>query len=440
MHEKYRSDLFNIAWVVLPSLIYSFVVHNLVICVDPLVLQAVEKKLQPWLRPFLRAGWLLSFGIGLLSAWNIAPGSYLFYWHEALPFSPPSVLVMLAVVTLLLLWVQFYRAADYRSAWFSRMLALTGLILLGVKAIAGFGLLDAKWSRQNLKSPAIGMVRTAYYMNDHAQAPVHGTPTATFNTFVRDRQPLPPKIVLMLVESWAEKPDALKQMGASIQNERLRIVDSGFTTYRGSTLSGEFRELCTEYLAPSDELKEDSSGFNCAPAFLQRQGYRTWGLHGYLKAFYARGTLWKRFGISDRLFSEDLKSLERCPGAFEGTCDTALIKGGIDLLDRDAGPSFVYMLTLSGHEPLSPSALVQAPAFFNQIGVVHPTQIVSRRAISDLVVELERKPARPCMLVYVASDHQPPSASSQSGVFQSNQVPFLAFTFNCPPAVDKTAK
>jgi hypothetical protein len=71
--------------------------------------------------------------------------------------------------------------------------------------------------------------------------------------------------------------------------------------------------------------------------------------------------------------------------------------------------------------------------------VVHPTQVVARRAVSDLVVELERKPERPCTLVYIAGDHQPPSASSQGGVFQNDQVPFLAFTYNCPPPV-RTAK
>jgi hypothetical protein len=439
MYAKYRSDSFNLAWVVVPSLIYSLVVHNLVICIDPFVVQSVERMLPRGLRISLRIGWLSSFCIGLLIAWNIPPGSYLFYWHEALPFTPTNVLVSLAVVTLLLLWLQFYRSAQYQSIRLSRAVAVTGVILFGVKAIAGLGLIDLNWIRQNLKSPAIGLMRTVYYMNHGPEAPVNGTPAVTFNAFVRVQQPLPPKIIFMLVESWGEKPDSLKQMGTSIQSERLRILDSGFTTYRGSTLSGEFRELCSKYLSPSDELKNESSSLDCAPTFLRRQGYRTLGLHGYQKAFYARGTFWNRFGITDKLFTDDLQGLKQCPGAFEGICDTALIKLGIDLLNHDTGLSFVYMLTLSGHEPLSPNALMQPAAFFNGIGVVHPTQVVSRRAISDLVVELERQPERPCTLVYIASDHQPPSASSQSGVFQNNQVPFLTFAYNCPSATrDRT--
>jgi hypothetical protein len=433
MYEKYRSDLFNIVWLVVPSLIYSFVVHHLVVCIDPLLLQPAERMVPQRLRIFLRSGWLLSFGISLLAAWNIAPGSYTFYWREALPFAPPNVLASLAVVASLLFWLQLYRGAGYKSIRFSRALMLMGLALLGLKAIAALGFLDAKWVRQNLKSPAIGLARTVHYVNESSGAPVFGTPSQTFNTFVRGQDSLPTKIVVMLVESWGERPDSLKQMGSAIQSERLRILSSGFTTYHGATLSGEFRELCSKYVLPSDELKNEDPRFDCAPTFLSRQGYRTWGLHGYQKEFYARDTLWNRFGITNKLFNENLHGLQLCPGAFEGVCDTALIHGGIELLDRDPGPSLVYMLTLSSHEPLLQSALVQPAAFFRSINVVHPTQVVARRAISDLVVELERNKQRPCTLVYVASDHQPPSASSQGSVFQRNQVPFLAFTYNCAP-------
>jgi len=433
MYEKYKSDFLNVAWVAIPSLIYSLVVHNLVICIDPFVVQAVERILPSRPRIALRIGWLFSFGVGLLSAWNILPGSYAFYWNEALPFTPTKVVVSVAVVSLLLLWLQFHRGAQYQSIRFSRAVALIGVILFAVKASAGIGLTDYGWIRQNLKSPALGLMRTVFYMSSGSQAPVNGTPALTFNAFVRGKQPLPPKVVVMLVESWGERPETLKQMGSSLQSGRLRMLDSGFTTYRGSTLSGEFRELCSQYLSPSDDLKNGDFRLDCAPAFLQRQGYRTFGLHGYQKAFYARNTFWNRFGIADRLFNDNLPGLEQCPGTFEGICDTALIKRGIDLLNRDSGLSFVYMLTLSGHEPLVQSALIQPSAHFKGIGVVHPTQIVSRRAISDLVVELERKQDRPCTLVYIAGDHQPPSASSQSGVFQNNQVPFLTFTYNCPP-------
>jgi hypothetical protein len=285
----------------------------------------------------------------------------LFYWHEALPFTPPNVLVSMAVAALLLLWLQFYRG-EYESARLSRTLAVAGLVLLGVKVIASVSLPDVQWIRQNLKSPAISLARAVYSLDysldNNIQAPLKGTPAATFNAFVRGQQPLPSKVVVMLVESWGERSDSLKQMGSSIQGERLRIVGSGFTTYHGSTLSGEFRELCSRYLSPSDELKNEAFRLDCAPTFLQRQGYRTSGLHGYQKEFYARGALWDRFGLSDRLFRGDLQDLERCPGPFEGICDTALIKRGIAVLDRDAGPSFVYMLTLSSHEPLSPSALM----------------------------------------------------------------------------------
>lgn len=434
MYKKYRSDTLNVIWVVIPSVIYSLVVHNPVICIDPFLVQSVEKMLPRRLGITLRTVWLFSFCIALLSAWNIAPDSYLFYLHEALPFAPINVPISLTVVALLVVGLQFFGVAHYQSIRFSRVMVFIGLILLGVKAIASLGLVDATWVRQNLKSPALGLVRTLVQMHSSPEAPINGTPGATFNAFIRSPSPLPPKIVLMLIESWGERPDTLRQISVNLQGRRLQLIGSGFTTYLGSTLSGEFRELCSRYLLPSGGLKDESVQLDCAPAFLRDRGYRTFGLHGYQKAFYARSIFWNRFGISDQLFSDDLRGLERCSGAFEGICDNALIKRGIGLLHRDEGPSFVYMLTLTGHEPLDPSSLVQSTGIFGAIEVVHPNQVVSRRAISDLVVDLERDLEQPCTLVYIASDHQPPSASSQSGIFQNNQVPFLAFTRNCPTA------
>lgn len=437
MYEKYRSDGLNLAWVAIPSLIYSLIVHNPVICIDPFLVQWIERMLPRRLGITLRMGWLFSFCIALLSAWNIAPGSYLFYLNEALPFTPINVLANLAIVAVLVVCLQFYRGVQYKSSRFSQAMVLTGLVLLGMKTIAGLGLVDATWVRQNLKSPAVALARSLVHMHGSREAPINGTPASTFNAFIRRAPPLPPKIVLMLVESWGERPATLRQIGATVQSRHLQLIGSGFTTYRGSTLSGEFRELCSRYLSPSDELKNESVRFDCAPAFLRGQGYRTFGLHGYQKEFYARSTFWDRFGIANQLFTHDLPGLERCPGAFEGICDTALIERGIALLNRDAGPSFVYMLTLTGHEPLDPGVLLQPAGIFGAIEVAHPTQVVSRRAISALVLALEREPERPCTLVYIAGDHQPPSASSQSGIFQNNQAPFLAFTHNCPSATGK---
>jgi hypothetical protein len=419
----------------MPSVLFSVLVQNVLICLDPLLILPAERAVPRWLSIGLRTLWVLSFAVALLFAWNITPGSYLFYLHEALPFSPPSVLVSLAMGVSVLFWLLFYRDTSPKSIGMARTMVLAGLVLLVLKSLAGAGLEELQWIKQHVRSPIAALGRTLNHAKRDLSAPEKAVPQVTFNAFIRDQLALPPKIVVMLVESWGERADSLKQMGTDMQSERLRVLKSGLTTYRGSTLSGEFRELCSRYLVPTDELKDKGSGLDCAPAFLERQGYKTWGLHGYQRAFYARSTFWDRFGIDNEMFTEDLPGLERCLGAFEGTCDTALIKRGIDVLGSEAGRSFVYLLTLSSHEPLPPSALMKPAAFFDEVDVVHPTQVVTRRAISDLVVALNSRQDLPCTLVYIAGDHQPPSASAAGGIFESDKVPFLSFAYNCPPNI-----
>jgi hypothetical protein len=436
MFQKVRlrllmSNVSIVAWTVGPSVLWSFVFHNVLFCLDPLLLYRMERVSPLWLGIALRVFWVFGFSVALLVAWNITPGSYLFYAREALPFSPASVLVSLAVVVLFLFWFVFYRGTAHQSESLSRTIFLFGLLLLVLKSLSVAGWVQIPWVEQ-IRSPMIGVGRMLFSMKNDPAATVNAAPGATFNSFVRAQQTLPPKIVVMIVESWGERADALKQISSGIENEKFRVLTSGFTTYRGSTLSGEFRELCSKYLMPTDELKGGTSDLDCAPEFLHRQGYKISGLHGYERSFYARATFWNRFGITNKFFREDLPGLEHCPGPFDGTCDTALVKRGIEVLDREVGPNVVYLLTLSSHEPLEPIALQQPSAFFRDVNVVHPTQVVTRRAISDLMVELKRKQNRPCTLVYIAGDHQPPSASSKGGIFENNQVPFLSFTYNCP--------
>jgi hypothetical protein len=47
------------------------------------------------------------------------------------------------------------------------------------------------------------------------------------------------------------------------------------------------------------------------------------------------------------------------------------------------------------------------------------------------MVRLEKRHTSGCTLVYIAGDHQPPSASAQGGIFEPGKVPYLAFTQNC---------
>ena len=70
----------------------------------------------------------------------------------------------------------------------------------------------------------------------------------------------------------------------------------------------------------------------CAPKYMHSKGYQVLGYHGYKKTFYARATFWRRFGVENQFFGDELKAQPQCPGPFPGVCDENLIQDGIAAL------------------------------------------------------------------------------------------------------------
>jgi hypothetical protein len=434
MLKKLHSSLSNTLWLFVPTLLWSLVFHGLVLCIDPLLLQALDGRVRRGIAVALRSAWAVMFGVALLYAWNITPPTYSFYLHEALPFCPPSVLASMLVAVLALSWFSTSRTTARLPRALSLTLVGAAFVLLAFKlavvAVAG----QPAALQKRIKSQVVTVGRMGWAtLFRPPPSTVRGTPQVTFNGFMRGQPELPAKLILMVVESWGERPAELERIAAEIAGARVRVVGSGFTTYRGATLSGEFRELCSQYVAPTDVLKKGQAGIDCAPGRLAGKGYKAIGLHGYQKGFYARATFWQRFGIPEGIFREELTGMEQCVGPFEGVCDESLVRRGVELLGRDEGKRLVYMLTLSSHEPLDRRVLARPPGrYFGDVKVVHPTQLVTRRAISALLSELTSRADQPCTMAYVVGDHQPPSASATRDVFVENKVPFLAFKYNCP--------
>lgn len=422
-----------VLWLLVPSILWSCSLQSPVLCIDPLLFPALERRLPPRAGRALRWCWAALYLMALLVAWNVGPDTYGFYVREALPYAPATVLAALAVAFVAMLWFGAQgRRVVGAAPWPGPLFAL-GMALLLVKGLAAMEIVHQPSVRQALRSTTLISARR-YLLPDRVGGTktTATTPDRTFYALVKRRAVLPQDVVLMVVESWGETNDALARMAADVERRGFHIVDQGFTTYRGATLSGEIRELCGTYLQPSNALVADMATLDCAPQALHRRGYRVMGYHGFLKTFYARDVFWNRFGIGSRTFRDALPDAPRCPGPFPGVCDEALIRTGVGALDAAAGPAFLYMLTLSSHEPLDPDALKGRGALFNEVPVVHPTQVVTRRAISALVLDLQGRRRHACTLAYVVGDHQPPSASAKGGIFQSGKVPYLAFSRDCP--------
>jgi hypothetical protein len=434
MRKQLQISLTNTLWLLAPTLLWTLVFQSVVVCIDPLLLHGIERCLPRRVVLLLRTIWAVLFIVAILYVWNITPQTYSFYLHEALPYCSPTLLISLLTAVLLLSWFVASRATERVPPKLSRVLVGVGVVMLVFKlsVIVMFGR-DASLQKSIKSQPAT----VAQWLWKSLFRPplksVQETPQNTFNAFVRTQDALPSKAILMVVESWGERPAELQQIVAEMAGDRVQVVRAGFTTYRGATLSGEIRELCSQYLAPSDDLKESPGDFHCAPARFADLGYDVVGLHGFDKAFYARSTFWHRFGIGSALFKEELPGTEQCNGPFNGVCDESLIRRGVEMLDRDDHSRFVYMLTLSSHEPLNPEMLKRAPGhFFRDVKVVHPTQVVTRRAVASLLSELSRRRDQPCVLAYVVGDHLPPSAAAAHDIFVENKVPFVILKYNCP--------
>ena len=427
-----RSRIVPLVWLLVPTLLWSLSFRSLILCVDPLLFPAFERRVAPKFVFLVRVLWVALFALTLLWAWNIGPGSYSFYLHEALPYTPKPILVPLGIAVLLFVWFSLTPNIAQRMGSWRVWVVFAGVILFALKALAGSGSIYAPTIRQHIKSPILGTARMLFaFAKVSRNHVVAGTPDKTFYAFVKRDDVLPRRVVLMLVESWGETQGTLGTIASDIRSRNFQSVEYGFASYRGSTLSGEFRELCSIYVQPSDSSMTEIAHLKCAPKYFYEKNYQVIGIHGYQSSFYARSLFWARFGIKNQMFGDRFKTKPQCPGPFPGVCDENLIRKSIDMLDEAANPTFVYILTLSSHEPMDPAALDRRGKYFNEVQVQHSTQIVTRRAISAMVERLEERRSSECTLVYIAGDHQPPSASAQGNIFELGKVPYLAFTQNC---------
>ena len=107
MLSSFRSHIVPLAWLLVPTLLWSLFLHSLTLCVDPLLFPAIERRLPRKAVILVRVAWFAVFAVTLLWAWNIGPGSYLFYLREALPYTPKSILIPLGIAVALFIWFAF---------------------------------------------------------------------------------------------------------------------------------------------------------------------------------------------------------------------------------------------------------------------------------------------------------------------------------------------
>lgn len=204
-------------------------------------------------------------------------------------------------------------------------------------------------------------------------------------------------------------------------------VESGRTTYFGSTTAGEMRELCASR-EPYGAVLEGRP-FDCLPARFAARGHRTVAMHNFTRAFFERADWYPRLGFTRQVFGEDLASVSsrRCGGAFKGLCDADLVPVLAREFRDAAGPTFAYWLTLSTHVPVPLKDGTGHLGCGDGGPVGHPVVCRMTELWTDLFARLAATTADlPPTEILIVGDHAPP-LWSRSGreLFEPGQVSWI---------------
>ncbi|WP_175560491.1 sulfatase-like hydrolase/transferase [Janthinobacterium sp. TB1-E2] len=346
--------------------------------------------------------------------------------------SPVPILLTCSLFFLLMFFFLYSDVYRKTSLEFRRVAFFIGFSLILFKGVLLVLDVGASEIRNKIITPSPFAIKTLISDGFSKKENSLGkTSEPTFLNHVKGESSMPAKMVLMLVESWGESHGSLVAVEKKLKSRGVKVLKTGFTDYHGSTMQGEIRELCSEYIQFDASTNFSAMADGCAPAYMKNKGYEVFGVHGYQKMFYARDTVWKSLGIDHAYFQPEMSKLKTCPGPFLGICDEDMINFGVDLI-RQQDRAFLYMLSLSSHEPIASSMPEASVQYFQGIETIGDSQLVARSAIGILIDTLSTSTELGCTEAYVVGDHQPPSAVN-SGQLSENQVPYIRMSFHCEP-------
>lgn len=252
-----------------------------------------------------------------------------------------------------------------------------------------------------------------------------------------------PNVVLIVVESWGllNDPAMAKRLVAGYDSPAVTAnfnVTTGVAPYGGLTVPGEARELCHSTIgmglikASSEQLQ------SCLPTLMQKRGYDTIALHGYVGQMFYRNEWYPKIGFQRTFFRHDLEQhgLPLCSGAFPGICDASITKFiGDKLLSADNDkPKFVYWVTLNSHLPVPIHPSLPSDDYCSALPSLRESAALCswfrlERNVHQSVADLAAsKLARPTIFV-VVGDHAPPfGSSSLREQFSKSAVPYVILT------------
>ena len=193
-------------------------------------------------------------------------------------------------------------------------------------------------------------------------------------------------------------------------------LETGVTSYVGSTTGAASRELCGKWGDYLDYLK--GGAVDCLPRQMASRGFDTVAFHGFSHTMFARDIWYPKIGFTELNFFEDMVSRNsrdvpsRCGSVFEGLCDAEVGDlVGARLKAEAERPKLVYWLTLNSHIPYvaAPHGSLECQAPGAAIGnstVCELTELWGE--IFDKVAEIAGDPLLPATDILVVGDHHTP--------------------------------
>jgi hypothetical protein len=413
-----------VAYLVLPSLVWTLVYRDPKIVADVLLLLVLEGLSPGWMARTIRLGWCLLCGSMLLLEWNIFPESYAFYF--GLMIRAASFPQGRAVVIGFLLLVAFMALPPPRRTRRRTTVALLALYAaLTVLKLAPQSKPYVVWLRQ----PALRALQVAWtdlprLASSSVAPPAYDALTpghVRLRSWIDEGDRAPDKVMILLLESWGQAPATFRRLVERMGSASgASLVESGYTPYAGPTLAGEVRELCGRVLS---FRSIDASLSDCLPKRSRERGYVATAFHGYEAYFYNRQIIYPQIGFSKSFFAPDLDGLDRCGGAFDGICDDAVLARALGQLGRP-GRQFVYMMSLSAHEPVSPDMALRP--YIRRIPGPLDGPRVNAALIRLAVLQMARRDRDGDRVLYIVGDHNPPGGE-EAQALPPGKVPYILF-------------
>ena len=240
-----------------------------------------------------------------------------------------------------------------------------------------------------------------------------------------------PNVVLILVESMGDAPTPDRNYLDVFERPTLAdryLVEVGRVPFVGSTVAGEYRELCGLTSGTRIRNEELSHREGCLPEIYNKKGYETEGIHGYQGRMFARKVWYPSLGFQKLTFLEQLRSnpqMHVCGGAFPGICDTDIARYIGTRLKQPGKKKFIHWMTLNTHLPVERSVERERQCENTREIDVCELESLLRTTLTG-IADLADDPNVPPTEFIIVGDHAPPFATlSRRNAFDQKYVPFV---------------